>query len=145
MVRGAPDVEQGVHDRVELLLRRIPRLEQVVVQVDDVDGVDRGIGVGVRGQQHPPGRGEQVHRLLKEFDAVHPRHAVVGQDHRDMVTAQLELAHRVQRLFARIGSDDPMVLAVPPSQVPADRAGDALVIVYGDQCRTHGRPGRRHG
>ncbi len=145
MVRGAPGVEQGVHDRVELLLRRIPRLEQVVVQIDDVDGVDRGIGVGVRGQQHPSGRGEQVHRLFEELDAVHPRHAVVGQNHRDLVAAQLQLTHGVQRLLARLGSDDPVVLTVAPSQVAADRTGDALVIVDGDQCRAHGRTGRRHG
>ena len=49
--RQAP--QQVVDDRVELLLRRVPRLEQVVVEVDDVDRVDRGVGVRVRGQQHP--------------------------------------------------------------------------------------------
>ncbi len=116
-----------------------------MVQIDDVDGVDRRIGVGVRGQQHPSGGGEQVHRLFEELDAVHSRHAVVGQHHRDLVAAQLQLAHRVQRLLAGLGSDDPVALAVPPSQVAADRTGDALVVVDGDQSRTHGRTGRRHG
>ena len=35
----APGLEQRVEHRVELLLRRVPRLEQVVVDVDDVDRV----------------------------------------------------------------------------------------------------------
>jgi hypothetical protein len=46
---GGVGVDHLVDDRIELLLRRLPRLEQVVVHVDDVDRGDRGIGVGVRG------------------------------------------------------------------------------------------------
>jgi hypothetical protein len=52
-----PLLEQLVEHRVELLLRRVPRLEQVVVEVDHVDRVDRGAGVGVGGEQHPARRG----------------------------------------------------------------------------------------
>ena len=44
-------VDHLVEDRVELLLRRVPRLEQVVVDVDEVDRRDRGIGVGVGRQR----------------------------------------------------------------------------------------------
>ncbi len=35
---------------VQLLFRGIPRLEEVVVEVDYVDGVDRSISIGVGGQ-----------------------------------------------------------------------------------------------
>jgi hypothetical protein len=87
--------------RVELLLRRIPRLEQVVVDVDHVDRLDRGVGVGVRGEQRPPGVREQVHRLLEELDAVHLRHPVVGEQNGDPAAAQLDLLERVQRLGGR--------------------------------------------
>jgi hypothetical protein len=52
---GVPGLEEPVDHRVQLLLGRVPRLEQVVVEVDDVDRVDRGVGVGVRGQQHATG------------------------------------------------------------------------------------------
>ena len=65
VVLRPPGLEQGVDHRVELLLRRVPRLEQVVVEVDDVDRLDRGVGVGVGGQQHPARPRVQVHRLLR--------------------------------------------------------------------------------
>ncbi len=88
---GVPGLEQPVDHRVQLLLGRIPRLEQVVVEVDDVDRVDRGVGVGVGRQQHPAGERVDVHRLFEELDAAHLRHPVVGDEHRDGVAAQLEL------------------------------------------------------
>ncbi len=50
LVMGLPQLDQRIDDGVELLLRWVPRLEQVVVKVDDVDGLDGRIGVGVRGQ-----------------------------------------------------------------------------------------------
>src|SRR3712207_7286958 len=54
-----------VDHRVELLVRRVPRLEQVGVDIDDVDRLDGGVGVRVRGQQRAAGPREQVHRLLE--------------------------------------------------------------------------------
>ena len=51
----APVVEQVVEHRVELLLGRVPRLHQVVVEPHDVDRVDRRLRVGVGGQQHALG------------------------------------------------------------------------------------------
>ena len=56
VIGGVPRRQQVVEHRIELLLRRIPRLEEVVVQIDHVDGVDGGTGVGVGRQQHTPGR-----------------------------------------------------------------------------------------
>ncbi len=50
-----PGLDQLVDHRVELLLRRIPRLEQVVVHVDQVDRLDGGVGVGVGGEQRAAG------------------------------------------------------------------------------------------
>ena len=74
--------------RVELLLRRIPRLEQVVVEVDDVDGVDRGVGVGVGGQQHPARLGEELARLAEKLRTRHFRHPLVDQKDRDRAPAR---------------------------------------------------------
>jgi hypothetical protein len=71
-----------------------------VVEVDDVDGVDRGMGVGVGGEQHPLGEREQVHRLLEELDTAHLRHPVVGHEDRDGVAAQFEFAQRRERVGA---------------------------------------------
>ena len=82
LVAGQPQLDERVDDRVELLLGRIPRLEQVVVEVDDVDGLDGRVGVGVGGEQGAPGVGEEVHRLLQELEAAHLGHPVVGEQHR---------------------------------------------------------------
>jgi hypothetical protein len=109
----------------------IPRLEQVVVDVDLVDRLDRGVGVRVRGEQRPPRVGEQVHRLLQEIDAVHLGHPVVGQHHRDPAAAQLQLTQRVQGVGRRGGPDDAVVLAVPAAQVTGDGTGDGGVVVDG--------------
>ncbi len=136
VVRAQPRLEQPVHHGVELLFRRVPGLEQVVVQVDDVDRVDRGVGVGVGGQQYAFRPRVDVHRLLEELDPVHLRHAVVGQDHRDHVAAQFHLPQRVQRRFSRLGAHDPVLLAVAAPQVPGDRAGHARVVVHSDDRRT---------
>ncbi len=131
VVAGAPGLEQVVQDRVELLLGRVPGLEQVVVQVDDVDRVDRRLGVRVRRQQHPAGARVHVHGLLQELDAVHLRHAVVREDHGHQVPAQLELAQRLQRRLAGLRAHDPAGGAVASPQVAGDGAGDPRIVVHG--------------
>ena len=69
------------------------------------------------------------------------RHPVVGEDHRDRVAAQLELAQRVERLPAGLGAHDPVVLAVPAAQVAGDGAGHGRVVVDGHEDG----PTLRHG
>ena len=132
MIGRRPRLELGVDDRVELLLRRIPRLEQVVVEVDDVDRLDRGVGVGVGGEQHPPRAGIQVHRRFEEVEPAHAGHPVVGEQHRHRVAAQLHLAQRVERLLARFGPDDAVRVAVAAAQVAGDGARDTGVVVDGE-------------
>ena len=58
-----------------------------MIEVDDVDRVDGGMGVGVGGQQHAAGQRVDVHGLLEELDAAHLRHPVVGEEHRHGVAA----------------------------------------------------------
>ena len=130
---GAPGLDQRVDHRVELLLRRLPRLEQVVVDVDDVDGADRGVGVGVGGEQGAAGARDDVHRLLEELDAVHAGHPVVGEDRRGGLAAQGQLAQRVQGVRPGLGADHPELAPVPPAQVPGDGAGHPGVVVDGHQ------------
>ncbi len=113
-----------------------------MVQVDDVDRVDRGVGVGVRGQQHPAGQREDVHRLFEELDAAHLRHPVVGDEHRDGVAAQLEFVERLQGVRAGFGAHDPVSLAVVAAQVAGDGAGHRRVVVDGQDYGFSGRGDR---
>jgi hypothetical protein len=75
---------------------------------------------------------EQVHRAFEEVDAVHLRHPVVGQQDRDPPAAQLDLPQRLQPFLARRRPDDLVLLAVVPSQVPGDGAGDRGIVIHGD-------------
>jgi hypothetical protein len=135
-LRGRPpQVEHRVDHRIQLLLRRVPRLQQVVVEVDDVDRLDRGVGVGVRRQQHPAGQREQVHRGLEELDAGHLGHPVVGQQQRDRFTTELQLLQRVERLHRVLRPDDAVLLAVPTAEVTGDRSGNAGIVVHGEDHR----------
>ena len=106
-----------------------------MVEVDHVDRLDGRVGVGVGGQQRPPGVREQVHRLLEELDAAHLRHPVVGEQHRHRVAAQLELPQRLQRLAPGLGPHDPVVLPVAPAEVPGDRPRHPRVVVHREQDR----------
>ena len=93
-----PRRQQVLDDRVQLLLGRVPRLEQVVVERDLVDRRDRRLGVGVGGQQHALGVGHELARLDEVLGARHAGHALVGDQQRDLVAARDELAQDVERL-----------------------------------------------
>ena len=79
-----------------------------MVEVDVVDRLDRRPGVGVGGEEGAPGTGEQVHRLLEELDTGHPRHAVVGEQHRHRIATKLELAEGLEGVRAGFGAHDPV-------------------------------------
>ena len=128
-----PRLQQLVDDRIELLLRRLPGLQQIVIDIDDVDRRDGGVGVGVRGEQRPACLRNQIHGLLEEVDAVHPRHAIVGQDRRHLLAAQHDFPDRLQRFLARVGPHDPIVRAVSAAQIAGHRTRHARVVVDGEQ------------
>ena len=74
-----PVLEEVVKDRVKLLLRRVPGLQHVVMNVSFVDGGNGGLGVRVGCEQHAAGLGVQPARLLQELHTCHLRHPVVGE------------------------------------------------------------------
>ena len=91
---GLPRGQQVLHDRVELLLRRIPRLEQVVVQRDLVDRLDRRRRVGVGRQQDALGARDELPSGDEVVGARHPGHPLVGDEQRHLVAAPDELAQQ---------------------------------------------------
>ncbi len=139
---GLPGVEQRVDHRVQLLLGWVPRLEEIVIEVDDVDGLDRGVSVGVCGQQYPAGERVDVHRLFEELDAAHLGHPVVGDVHRHGVAAELQFVQRFQSVRPGFGADDAVVLAVVAAQVAGHCAGDGRVVVDGENHRAAALGGR---
>ena len=132
---GAPRVDEGVDDRVELLLRRIPGFEQVVVEVDVVDRLDRRPGVGVGGEEGAPGAGKQVHRLLEELDTGHSGHPVVGEQHRHQIATKLQLAQGVEGVRAGLGAHHPVRIAVVAAEISGDGPRHARIVVNGEQDR----------
>ena len=109
-----------------------------MIEVDDVDGVDRGMGVGVGGQQHAAGQRVDVHRLFEELDTAHTGHPVVGDEHRHRVAAQLEFVEGLEGVRPGFGPDNAITLAVMAAQIACDRAGDRGVVVDGQDYRLAG-------
>ena len=138
-----PVREQVIGDRVELLLRRIPGLEDVLVEADLVDGADGRIGVGVGRQQHALGIGLQLQGLRQELDAGHPRHALVDDEEADGAASHGELPHDVEPLGAGAGCHDAVVLAVPRAQITLHGTQDGGVVVDGENDGLAARGG--HG
>ena len=132
--RGArlPGRQQVLDDREQLLLRRVPRLEQVVVERDLVDRGDRRLGVGVGGQQHALGVRDDLARLDEVLGARHARHPLVGDQQRDLVAARRTSAQQLERLGARGRAQDPVALAEAAPQVARDRGQHRRLVVDGD-------------
>ena len=141
---GDPVGEEVVEHRVELLFRRVPGLEDVLVEANGVDRLDRDIGVGVGGQENAFGVRLQLDGLGQELDPGHARHALVDHEQTDGATAHRQLANGLQRFGPGGGRHDAVVLAVARSQVALNCAQHRRVVVDGEddglvRCGRHGR------
>ena len=128
-VRVLPVAQQLVEDGVEMLVRRIPGLEEVVVETDVVDRADRHLGVGVRGEEDELGVGCLHLGLLEEIRPRHRRHALVGHDEGNRSLAEGELREHGERFGARSAPDDLVLGAVLPPQITGDRLRDGPIVV----------------
>ena len=141
-----PGRQQVLEHREEPLLGRIPRLQQVVVERDLVDRRDRRSRVGVGGQQHALGVGDDRAGLHQEVRAGHHRHALVGEQQGDLVAARAQLREDLERLGARARAQDPVALAEAAPQVARDRRQhDGLVVDGDDRGPPLARGRRRRG
>ncbi len=91
-----------------MFCRRIPGLEEKVVDAGLIDCADGSVGIGVRGEQRPLCTGEDPHGFLQKFDPIHAWHALVGKEQSHAVVTQLQLLQEIERAFGRIASDDPI-------------------------------------
>ena len=128
-VIGQPIPDQLVEDRIQLLFGRAPRLDQVVVQPDRVDGTDGGVDVRVSRQEDALGVRKQLQRLLQELHARHLGHAVVREEHGDVLLGQPKLAQDLERGTAGFGAHHSKALRVLAAQVAGYGLRDRGIIV----------------
>lgn len=78
-----------------------PRLHQVATDLPAVDGIDRGADVRVGRHDHARGVGAESASAFAELDSGHARHALVGDEHCDLLAPQ-----DVERGFRRARGQD---------------------------------------
>ena len=101
----------------ELLLGRIPRLEQVIVERHLVDRRDRRLGVRVCRQEHALGVGHEPACLHEVLSPRHPRHSLVGDEHGHLIAARPQLAQNLERLGPRGRTENAEPLAEASAQI----------------------------
>ena len=129
--RGArlPRRQQILDDGEQLLLGRVPRLQQVVVERDLVDRLDRRLGVGVRRQQDALGLRHELARLDQVIGPGQPRHALVGDQQRHLLAPCANLPQQVKPFGARAGAHHAVALAETASQVSRDSGEHGRLVV----------------
>ena len=66
------------------------------MQLDCVDCLDGGVSVGIGCQQYAARIGEDLHRFRQEFDAIHLRHAMVGEEQRDRSVTLFQFPQQIR-------------------------------------------------
>jgi hypothetical protein len=98
-----------------------------------IDGPDRCFGVGIGCQQDSFGVGIEFKRMLKEVDAGHSRHPLIGEEEGDYVSAFQKLAADIQGGSTGGSTDDSVALTVMAAQILDDSFQNAGVVVDGEQ------------
>src|ERR1700682_5896585 len=80
-----------------------------------------------------------VHGLGEETDAVHLRHALIGEQQGDGIVAGLELAQRGQRGAAGIRAHYAVTVGIMAAEIALDSAQHLRIVVH----RQHDRLGHR--
>jgi hypothetical protein len=124
-----PVVVAGLDDRHEQIFA-CPGLGQESEHAGAVDRRERDLDVGVAGHQDAHGVGRAPPHSLAQLDAVHVRHAVVG-DQRGVVV----LAQQIERLRAALGQID---LAARIAQRALGRLEQHGVVVHDEDPRHEG-------
>ncbi len=132
---GLPLLEQIVEHREEVILGRIPRLHQVVVEADFVDARDGGLRVGVGREQDLLRVGEDLDRRAEELRAAHAGHALVDEQDGERPFAGLQLAHGRQRLLSAARLHHAHAVLEVPAQIALDRVEHLRLVVDGEEDR----------
>jgi hypothetical protein len=103
-----------------------------MIQPNFIDGVDRGTGIRIGGQQNSPGIGLQREGVHKKFRAAYARHALVDKEQRDAIAASGELLHKIHGFIGSVYREYPVVSGEFGLQVPFHGAEDSGIVI---QCK----------
>ena len=106
-----------------------------MVETDVVDGLDRGFGIGVGGEQGPLGGRVQLEGLSENVDAGDPWHPLVNHHQGDRSVLQGEGAQRLDRLLAAAGPDDSVIRRGAGPQIALHCLNDFRLVVDRDDDR----------
>jgi hypothetical protein len=98
--RERPPLRGAAHDHEQLV--RVPRLGDEVIDAPGVDGVHEAVDVGVGGEDDADGVGRPLLAPAEQLHPGHAGHAVVGDDHGDVVAGQPS-----ERRLAALGAQHP--------------------------------------
>ena len=96
-----------------------------------IDGVDRGAGIRVSGEECALGEWMHFHGFGEETDAVHLRHALVGQEQGHGIVAGLEFTQSVEGGASGIRAHDAITVGVPAAQIALDGSENLGIIIDG--------------
>ncbi len=102
-------------------LIRIPRLRDVAIQADVVDGIDDRPDIGIAGEHDADRFGMLRLDAVHQLDPRHLRHPLVGHDHVNRV-----LLEDFQRLAAALGG---VQLELAPQQA-LQRVEDLRLVIH---------------
>ncbi len=124
-----PVAQQIVKNGIEVLFRRVPGLQQVVVELDLVNGPDGRVGIGVGREQDALRLGVRAHGPRQELDAVHLRHAVIHQKQRHRLMTLVEPFEQIEGGLTRAGGEHAVVFSVVFAQVALDAFQHLRIVI----------------
>ncbi len=82
--------------------------------------------------------------LLEQLDALHPRHDLIGDHHRDLLAVLLQIFDELQRLARVLGDGDVALVAEAGGELLAQRREDPLLVVDADDVLARRDADRGH-
>jgi hypothetical protein len=122
----------------------VPGLGDVLVEARAVDGVHHRVEAGLPGEQDLHGARAALVDLFQQLDALHARHDLVGDHHRQLLAVLLQIVDQLQRLARVLGDRDVALAAEARRQLLPERGEDALLVVDTENVLAHRQLVRVH-
>jgi hypothetical protein len=138
--RSGPLVEQIIEYRVEVSIRRIPGLQQILIGLYKVDRLDRCFGIRICRQQHPARFRKFANGGGKKFDPAHVGHPMIGHQESDRFRTPGKPLQDIERRGARVGGEHAVAAAVLLSQIAFNGPQDVRIVIDSKHDRSRHDP-----